>query len=335
MKTFRGLWPRVVDPENVWAAYRDARKGKRRRSDVAAFMVHEETRVSALQHRLAAGRWKPGGYRTFVISVPKRRLIAAAPFEDRIVHHAVHRVLAPTLLRRFVRDTYACLEGRGTHRAILAFQAGLRRYRWVSRLDVRRYFLEIRWPRLMDVLSRTVNDRRMLGLVWKILESGRGLYADSHVLERLALRGRYQPEPEKGLPIGNLTSQLFANAYLDALDHFVKRTLKVPTYVRYLDDLAIFGNRAGALEAWAEEMRAWCREERGLELRTKGEVVQSTRGRFTYLGCTVDRTHRRPSGATLRRMRARVRCQVRGGVREDDVEAIAEGWASWAKSLAF
>ena len=331
-RTAKRLWPRIVAPDNIWQAYQEACRGKRRRPDVAAFMLDREEQLLRLREELASQQWSPRGYKTFVISVPKRRLISAAPFRDRVVHHAIHRVLAPVLLRRMLPNTYACLAGRGTHRAVLAFQAALRRHRWVARLDVRRYFLEIRWDRLMAVVSRQVRDDRTLALLDTILRSGEGLYHGRQLLEQLGLEGVYHPAPGKGLPIGNLTSQLFANVYLDALDHRIKRTLKVPGYVRYLDDVVLFGDCRRTVRRWVDDVIDWCATERALEIRIKGDV-QGSRNRFTYLGFTVDRADRRASGDTIRRMRAKARSRVRGGVADDDIEPLADAWAAWAKSL--
>ena len=197
-RTAKQLWPRVVDPDNVWQAFREAARGKRRRPDVAAFLLDREAKLQQLNDELTARRWTPRGYKTFVISIPKRRLISAAPFRDRIVHHAVHRVLAPVLLRRMLPDSYACLVGRGTHRAILAFQEGLRRHRWVVRLDVRRYFLEIRWNRLMAVISGSVRDDQLLALIDTILVSGRGLYACPTAARQAGTRRRLSTGDRQG-----------------------------------------------------------------------------------------------------------------------------------------
>lgn len=237
----RNLFGAVCSDDNLRAAWREARRGKRYRRDAAAFALDEERERRALVQALRSGRWRPAGFRVWPIRDPKPRLIAAAPFRDRVVHHALHRVIAPHIERGFRPESYACLARRGAHRAVIAFQAALRRWPVVARLDARRYFLEIRWPIVRSLVARRVADRGVLALVDAVLASGAGVYADPAVLSIVGLRDAYTPEPAKGLPIGALTSQLFANQYLDGLDHFAKRSLRVAAYLRYMDDVVLFG----------------------------------------------------------------------------------------------
>lgn len=321
----RGLFPRIIDPANVWQAWLAAREHKRRRPDVARFALDAEAEVRRLAALLAAEQWRPGGYRRLIIRRPKPRLIAAAPFRDRVIHHAIHRVIAPVLHRRFMPESFACLPGRGTHRAVLAFQQAMRRHRYLIRLDVRRYFLEIDHAVLLSIIDRAIDDALLRRLVVTVLDSGRNLYADARLLAALGLADTYQPRPDKGLPIGNLTSQLFANVYLDGADHHIKRVLKVPSYVRYMDDLTLFGDRRGLLQKQAEAITAWLGEHRRVELREKGDGPLSCRGTHTFLGYTVSRTERRVARRTVRRMRGRLKAAVRAGgaVTEADQRRIA------------
>ena len=314
MRTHRHLYSRVIHPRNLWAAYLDARRGKRRRPPVAAFALYEEEALEDLHAALVSGRWRPRGYRVKVISEPKKRLISAAPFSDRVVHHAIHRVLAPVLTKRFIADSYACLPGRGTHRAILQFQQGLRRHPWMARMDIERYFLEVDWDVLLGVIGRTVRDRRLMALLERVLASGEGLYARPDVLDALGLVGRYVPRSQKGLPIGNLTSQLFANVYLDGLDHYAKRELKVPAFCRYMGDIVLFGPSRAVVRRWAQACESWLGSERLLTVQPGCDRVMETGQTFRFLGYTVTRRTRRISGRTLRRMRARLRATVQGGV---------------------
>jgi retron-type reverse transcriptase len=321
------LFPSVTDPITLDRAWRAARKGKRRTRGAAAFAAREDEHLARLAETLRDGSWRPGGYRCWVIRRPKPRLIAAAPFADRVVHHAVHRVLAPVLERSFLKDTFACLPGRGTHRAVLAFQQGLRRHRWVSRLDVRRFFLEIEHDRVLSLFDARVQDPPLRRLVGQILSSGDGLYADPQRLADLGLSTAYVPQAGKGLPIGNLTSQLFANALLDAVDHRIKRHHRVPVYVRFMDDLALFGDDPVQLARQAADVVAWLQRERGLVARHKGAPVQTTRGYHGFLGYTVDRARRRVAAASMKRMRARLTAELReGGLDGDAMEEALRAW---------
>ena len=335
MRPARRLFPRIIAADNVWAAYREARAGKRRRPDVARFALDEDEHVTRLIDELRTGRWRPGRYALRVISEPKRRLIAAAPFRDRVVHHAVHRVLAPLLEPGFVDTSYACRPGLGTHRAVLAFQRGLARYRYVLRMDVKRYYLEIGWDRLNELLRRRIDDDELHELLDTIIESGEGLYANPAVLQALGLANRYRPHPRKGLPIGNLTSQLFGNFFLDGFDHFLKRELKVPVHIKYMDDVALFGDRRGEMRDWLRACVDWLRRERGLEVAVKGGAPLSTRATYRFLGVTVARGSRQVSRATVRRMQARARKAARAGMSDAESADFGTAIAAAVSSLAF
>ncbi len=300
------LYARIATFENLWEAYLQARKGKRYRADVAAFIFEEQERLSSLHKALCHKSYQPKGYQKIFIKEPKRRLIAKAPFEDRVVHHAIHRVLAPVLLKSHLPNSYACLKGRGSHRAILSFQQGLRRYPFFVRLDVARYFLEIRWDILRGVVARKVKDDALMHLLDLVLQSGQGLYEDPQTLQLLGLSDKYKPELGKGLPIGNLTSQLFANVYLDEVDHFIKRQLEVPHYIRYMDDLVLFGDKKAQLQSLAGAVVERLASTRKLEVRFKGGPPKSSRTRFTFLGYTVDRERIVLCRAAHRRLKARL-----------------------------
>ncbi len=143
MRRAGGLFDEVVSVRNLWRAWRDFRRGKRGRPSVARFEPEADRQVLRLHRALAAGRWRPGTPRLVLVREPKRRVVAAAPVRDRVVHHAIHRVVAPRLDRTLIDTVFSGLPGRGSHRAVLAFAAALRRYRYALLLDVRRYFASI------------------------------------------------------------------------------------------------------------------------------------------------------------------------------------------------
>lgn len=318
MKRIRA-WREVVDTLNVWRAWRDYARGKRRRPAVAAFALHAPSRVLQLARELANGTWRPGPYRTLRITDPKRRLVAAAPVRDRVVHHALHRVVAPRLNRRFIDHSYACLAGRGSHRAVLRFLAGLRRHRHVLLLDVRRYFYRIDRYVLRDLLWRQLPEPELQALVATILDSGARLYTDPAVA---AFLGWAEPgERGRGLPIGNLTSQWWGNLYLDGVDHFAQRTLRVPLYQRYMDDLALMGDDREALFDARDAIADWLAIERRLDLRDRWACPRSTREPFDYLGYRVTRGGIAPG----RRMRQRAAERVQAGGIES-ARAVAAAW---------
>ena len=233
MRRLGNLWPRVVSFENLLRAFRKARRGKRRKPAVASFELNLERELLRLQRDLESGEYQPGDYRLFTIYERKPRVIAAAPFRDRVVHHAVMNVIEPGLDRTFIHDSYACRKGKGTHAAITRYQTWARHYAYVLRMDVARYFPSIDHMRLKEKLHRRIKDRHMLALLECIIDSSPaierpwlGYFEGDDLLTPLERRG--------GIPIGNLTSQFFANLYLDDVDHFIKERLCVKAYLRYV-----------------------------------------------------------------------------------------------------
>lgn len=242
---------------------------------------------------------------------PKRRLVAAAPVRDRVVHHAIYRVLAPLLDPGLIGTTWACLPGRGSHRAILAFQGAMRRYPWMMTLDVRHYFLSIdRAILLEEVMARRLKDPPLLALLQTIADSGAGLYRAPGVAEFLGLPDGFPPVG-CGLPIGNLTSQWWGNHYLSGLDHYIKRTLKIPHYQRYMDDLALFADSRIQLDEARQAVAEWLASHRHLRLKHPHAQPRPTDRSLVHLGRRVSRAGIRPTQAQLRRMQARIGALVR------------------------
>lgn len=250
------LFERICTLENLIAAAHEALRGKRMRRPGAGFLADFEKEVCALHEELWAGTYLHGGYHYFTIHEPKERLVAAAPFRDRVVHHAIVRVIEPIFERRFIEDSYACRTGKGTHAAMRRAAAFARRWPYALKCDVRKYFPSIDHEVLVRLLGRVIADERLMLLIRHILDS----HADGQ-------RQVWTPGGDlfdvctlkRGLPIGNLTSQFFANVYLNPLDHFVKHELRVKGYVRYMDDFLLFGDDRPQLRrhgrAVAEKLR--------------------------------------------------------------------------------
>jgi RNA-directed DNA polymerase len=306
MRRVGGLFAQVVSPSNLWGAWRDFRRGKRARPTVASFEIDVDQAIVRLADALASGAYRPGRYRLRLLLEPKKRLIAAAPVRDRIVHHAVYRVLSPVLDPSLVDSTYACLDGRGGRRAVIRFCRGLRRFSWVLLLDIRRYFPSIDRRILLGLLGRKLRERRLIDLLGTIAEAGDAIYRQAWVREALGFEDGFPPAGS-GLPIGNLTSQWWANHYLSGLDHFVRRELHLPEAIRYMDDIALFADDQRRLEDARESVRAWLGRERHLELKDPSAPVQSARGAFTYLGYRITRAGAGPSATLLGKVRVRLR----------------------------
>jgi len=248
MKRLGKLWPEVTAWDNLYRAWRQARAGKRDRPSVGRFGQHLEHELYDLQDELRAGRYRPGRYRLFTIYERKPRQIAAAPFRDRVVHHALMNVIEPPIDRRFIHDSYACRRDKGVHRAVDRYQHWSRRYRCALKIDIASYFASIDHRILKDQLRRIIKDRQVLHLLDVIIDGSPrpGQPADYFDGDDLLT----PLERRRGIPIGNLTSQFFANLYLNGLDHFVKQQLGAPAYLRYVDDMILLSDDKPTLWHW-------------------------------------------------------------------------------------
>lgn len=302
MKRAKNLFDRSASFENLWLASRRARRGKRFRDDVAAFEFNLEGELALLLEELRDGSWQPGPYRRFIVCEPKQRLISAAPYRDRVVHHALMNVLEPIHDRSFIFDSYCCRKGKGTHRALVRARRFLRSSRFALHCDVVKFFPSIDHGVLVRKLERRIGDERALALCRRIIAHG----VDDGASEPASCAQPCLPfAPTRGLPIGNLTSQVWANVYLDDLDHFVKERLGIRRYVRYGDDLVVFGDdRAGMLE-WRSRI---VEHLRSLELRLHEEraVVVPARSGIAFLGFRLERRRARLKREAARRFRRRL-----------------------------
>lgn len=237
MKRTGNLWAQLVSFENLRTAARRALKGKRSSSKACLFHLDLERNLLGLQDELIGGDYRPGSYRTFWISDPKRRMISVAPFRDRIIHHALVQVLEPAFENRFIHHSYACRRGRGTHAALNTFREWARSSRYLLKMDIRKFFPTIDHRILKDRINSVIKDPQVLQLCDILIDSSN---AQERLLQHFPGDALLTPlERRVGLPIGNLTSQFFGNVYLDQLDQFVTARLGVRRYLRYGDDFAI------------------------------------------------------------------------------------------------
>ena len=260
MKTYRNLYPQLIAFENLYRAFRKARKGKRNRPEVATFELDLERNLFQLQQELDDQSYRPGPYRNFYVRERKLRLNSAAPFRDRVVHHALCRIIDPIWERRFVHDTYACRPGKGTHKALDRCQSFARRYPFVLQCDVHQFFPAIDHAILRRLLAHRIADPQVKNLIDLILDSGAGILSPMYQAEWFPGDALLAPLRPKGLPVGNLTSQTWANVYLDSLDQFIKRELKCPAFVRYCDDFVLFGDDKQELHAWKHAIQCHLNE---------------------------------------------------------------------------
>ena len=328
-----GLFPDIALFEALAAAAQRAARGKRRKPGVAAFLARLEREVLRLERELLAGAWRPGRYVEIAVRDPKPRTVSAAPFRDRVVHHALCAVIEPVFERGFVFDSYANRRGKGTHRAVARYERFGRRFANVLRCDIYRYFPAIDHAILKADIRRRIGCERTLDLVDAIIDG-------SNLQEPVY---RYYPgddlftpfERRRGLPIGNLTSQLLANVHLDGLDHFVKEVLRAPGYVRYVDDFALFHDDPGVLEHWRGRIEAYLARRR-LSLHPRKTHVVATIEPATFLGYVLlpDGRRRLPE-ANVRRFRNRLRSlrdRMRAGaMTREEAQPRVASWVAHAR----
>ena len=285
------------------AAYRKAVIGKRRKPGAAAFAAGLETQLLRLERELLDRSWRPGRYVEIVVRDPKPRLVSAAPFRDRVVHHALCSVITPIFDRGFIHHSYANREGKGTHRAVARYERWRDRYRYVLRCDIFRYFPAIDHEILKAGFRRRVACPATLWLLDAIVDGSNkqepvNLYYPGDDLFAPFAR-------QRGLPIGNLTSQFFANLFLDGLDHFATEVLRAP-YLRYVDDFALFHDDPAMLEEWRGRIAAWLAVRR-LSLHPRKTLIAETREPATFLGYALQPGRRRLPEDNVRRFRNRLR----------------------------
>lgn len=332
MKRCSGLFQRLVDPDHLARAMEDTVRGKRARRDVAWMLFRREEVLAALEAQLRAGSWRPQPFQMLAVRDPKPRLIARAPIEDRVVHTALASLLEPVILRTARPESYACRRGMGAHRAVLRLHELACRHRYALHLDIRSYFPSVDVQNLHGLLEARVDDDALLAVARHILASGTGLHSTPELRTWARLDPGWPP-PGRGLPVGTVTSQLFAaHLVLDALDHEITRRWQVPGYVRYCDDLVLFADRRDALREWRARVGAWLWEHRGLRLKHPDAPVLSCHAPLDLLGFRIDRAGVRPRARLLRGLRKRVRALVRGKAPR---AAVARTLASYAGLAMF
>ena len=246
------MWPQVTSFANLLGAARAAALGKRSRPDVARFLFNLEPHLLALRGELLNGTYRPGKYETFTVFDPKERRIAKAPFIDRVVHHALTRVVEPIFERRFSPYSFACRKGMGTHAALDVAKKGVRHCRFALKLDIRKYFASIDQSILNQALARVVKCRPTLQLAAMIID---GFETEFGPLEYFPGDDLLSPlEHKVGLPLGNQTSQFFANVYLDVIDQMVQHQMRPAFFVRYVDDLLLFDDSKERLREMLAEI---------------------------------------------------------------------------------
>lgn len=281
MKREKNLYNKICSFENILDASRKARKGKRKKNSTAVFEVNLEKEIHEIKNELALGNYKCGNYKEFFITEPKKRMISAAPYKDRVVHHALCNVIEPIFDKSFIFDSYANRKGKGTHKAILRYQFFSRYNKYALKCDIKKYFPSIDHIILKNLIRKKIGCNKTISLIENIIDNSND---QESVVDYFCGDDLFTPfERKRGLPIGNLTSQFFANIYLNPLDHFIKENLKCKCYVRYVDDFVLLGNNKSDLFLIKKSIVDFLEKLR-IKLNEKKSMVYKTEKGVKFLG---------------------------------------------------
>ncbi|MBP6827021.1 MAG: RNA-directed DNA polymerase [Saprospiraceae bacterium] len=320
--------------ENLVSAGHKAALGKRDKASAVFFLFRQETELLRLQHELSEKTWRPGGYRSFRIFDPKERLISAAPFHDRVVHHALCNVIEPVFEKSFIYDSYANRKGKGTHQAILRFHEYARRHPFVLKCDIRKFFPSLDHAILKQEIRRRIWCPDTLWLIDAIIDGSNPQepvldYFPGDEIAPLSFGGGGGATRRRGLPIGNLTSQFWANVYLNRFDHYVKETLRVPGYIRYVDDFVLFADSKEQLHQWRSDIQNYLDGLRLLLHPDKTHIYRCADG-VPFLGFRVFPYHRYVRKEKTRRYRRFLKQKIKhyraGHITPDELEQALNAW---------
>lgn len=298
--------------EKLYYAYRNAAKGKRYRGDVLQYTDNLESNLLTLLQELKDHSYKVGAYREFYVYEPKKRLIMALPFRDRVVQWWIYDQLYPIFDKTFIEDSFACRRGKGQKAAADRLQYFLRQTEleggnwYFLKLDIAKYFYRVDHEILLSIVERKIKDPDMLGILRTIIDDTDqdfGLTICDNVEDAVKV-------PGIGMPIGNLTSQLLANVYLNELDHFCKQELGIDKYVRYMDDIIILGKSKEELREIKKRIEDFLRDRLHLELNKKTCIRPVSMG-VQFVGLVIWSTHRTVRKSTSLRIKRSLKHKAR------------------------
>ena len=266
MKRVGYLTERIADTDNLLLAFHKAKRGKQYKKEVIEFTENLDYNITKLQNEIMTGNVSVGKYHQFTIIDPKKRNVYAAAFDERVLHHAIINVCHEYFERNFICDTYATRIDKGVYKALDKARKAANRYKYVAKLDFRKYFDTISHDVLKEKLERIYKDQNLLKIFSQIIDT-------------------YSVGDGKGIPIGNLTSQYFANYYLSSLDHYIKEELRIPVYVRYMDDMLMFDDDRVRLKECVKAVNSYSVEK--LRLKLKAPIIKSVEDTVSFLGYKI------------------------------------------------
>lgn len=316
------MYDKIISFENLYQAANEAARNKRYRVPIMRYFSNLEENLVNTHNHLIWGSYEPQPHRQFFVYEPKKRLISAPPFDDRVVHHAIHRVIEPIIDKRFIFDSYACRKGKGTHRGADRAQKFIRIVKrnhgrvYTLKADIAKYFDSIDHAVLKLIVARHIKCEQTRWILETIIDRA-----------ETCVEG-------KGVPIGNLTSQLFANMYLNELDQFVKHTLRERFYIRYMDDFVIIHHDKAHLQRLRRVIEQWLLETLALKTNSKTQVfpISASKGRaLDFLGYRIYATHRLLRKCTVKKFKHKVKklrdLYAKGKVSNKQIAAVLASYS--------
>jgi retron-type reverse transcriptase len=304
MKVFINLFYKLTDTENLFFAWEGFKKDKKKKEDVLSFEKNMETEIFKLHRELTSFTYKHSGYTGFYISDPKRRHIHKAIVRDRVLHHVVMNILYPLYDKIFIHNSFSCRVGKGTHKGVQALRSMLLKVSknntktvYVLKCDVQKFFDSVDHDILIRILGERIKDAQLMNLLTEITDSFTG--EQSNLFER------------RGIPIGNLTSQLFANVYMDKFDQHMKHILKVKYYARYTDDFVVISEDKEYLVSLITKISLFLSNELKLTLHPKKIEIRKYSQGVDFLGYVVFPHHTKVRKRTMKRAERKIREKVK------------------------
>ncbi|MEK6893195.1 MAG: reverse transcriptase domain-containing protein [Nanoarchaeota archaeon] len=324
LKTYNNLYGKIISFENLVLAWKRARKGKTKKFYVIKFEENLKENLMQLHTELKNKTYQPKPLVIFILRDPKTRVISKSDFRDRIVHHAVCNIIEPIFDKTFIYDSCANRIGRGNLFALKRFDffkrkitGNLRKEAFCFKADIKHYFQEVNHEMLVEILERKIMDKEVISLIKQILNNN--------------AQTSSQGDWGIGMPIGNLTSQFFANVYLNELDYFVKHELKAEYYIRYVDDFVILYNSKKQLEKWKEQIDSFLKNKLKLELHPqKSRIIPLSKG-VDFVGFRVFYRFKLPRKRNIKKMNNKICEFEKGEIKYANLMASYQSWQAYVK----
>jgi retron-type reverse transcriptase len=327
MKTYKNLYSDIYSLTNLFLAWKKAKKEKTKKDYVIEFEKNLLDNLIRLQEELKSFTYKPRPLKTFILRDPKIRRISKSDFRDRVIHHALCNIIEPIFDKMFIYDSCANRKGKGNLKAIERFYIFIRKVSrngkingrfndnqvkgYCLRADIRHYFQEVNHEILVKIIRRKIQDEKVIWLIEQILAN--------HSVK------------DKGMPLGNLTSQFFANVYLNELDYFVKHKLKARYFIRYVDDFIILHSSKSWLEVWKKQINDFLNKELKIELhKEKTKIITLSRG-IDFVGFRNFYYFRLLKKRNIRKMLSKIYKYKNGEIQHNKLIESFQGWQAYAK----